>query len=48
MKFPWQPVMEVKVLEFNKRFGICKATGKVYVDGQMAVEVAEMTFVQAK
>jgi 3-hydroxyacyl-[acyl-carrier-protein] dehydratase len=41
-------VMEVEVLKFNKRFGICKATGKAYVDGQMAVEVAEMTFVQAK
>ena len=41
-------VMEVEVLKFNKRFGICKATGKGYVDGKVAVEVAEMTFAQAK
>lgn len=41
-------VMEVEVLKFNKRFGICKATGKGYVDGTLAVEVAEMTFAQAK
>eukprot|EP00428_Durinskia_dybowskii_P012584 CAMPEP_0170215466 /NCGR_PEP_ID=MMETSP0116_2-20130129/7370_1 /TAXON_ID=400756 /ORGANISM="Durinskia baltica, Strain CSIRO CS-38" /LENGTH=186 /DNA_ID=CAMNT_0010466043 /DNA_START=32 /DNA_END=590 /DNA_ORIENTATION=+ len=25
-------VMEVEVLKFNKKFGICKATGKAYVD----------------
>jgi 3-hydroxyacyl-[acyl-carrier-protein] dehydratase len=41
-------VMEVEVTKFNKKFGICKATGKGYVDGKMAVEVATMTFVQAK
>lgn len=41
-------VMEVEVLKFNKRFGICKATGKGYVDGKIAVEVKEMTFAQAK
>lgn len=41
-------VMEVEVLKFNKRFGICKATGKGYVDGKVAVEVATMTFAQAK
>ena len=41
-------VMEVEVLKFNKRFGICKATGKGYVDGVVAVEVKEMTFAQAK
>jgi len=40
--------MEVEVLKFNKKFGICKATGKAYVDGKMAVEVKEMTFAQAK
>ena len=40
--------MEVEVLKFNKRFGICKATAKAYVDGKIAVEVAEMTFAQAK
>lgn len=41
-------VMEVEVLKFNKRFGICKATGKGYVDGKVAVEVGTMTFAQAK
>jgi 3-hydroxyacyl-[acyl-carrier-protein] dehydratase len=41
-------VMEVEILKFNKKFGICKATGKAYVDGKMAVEVKEMTFAQAK
>ena len=41
-------VMEVEVLKFNKRFGICKATGKGFVDGQVAVEVDTMTFAQAK
>lgn len=41
-------VMEVEVLKFNKKFGICKATGKAYVDGVLAVEVQEMTFAQAK
>lgn len=41
-------VMEVEVLKFNKKFGICKATGKGFVDGKVAVEVAEMTFAQAK
>jgi 3-hydroxyacyl-[acyl-carrier-protein] dehydratase len=41
-------VMEVEVLKFNKRYGICKAAGKAYVDGKIAVEVATMTFAQAK
>lgn len=41
-------VMEVEVLKFNPRFGICKATGKGYVDGVAAVEVAQMTFAQMK
>ena len=41
-------VMEVEVLKFNKKFGICKASGKAYVDGKLAVEVATMTFAQAK
>jgi 3-hydroxyacyl-[acyl-carrier-protein] dehydratase len=41
-------VMEVEILKFNPRFGICKATGKGYVDGKIAVEVATMTFAQAK
>jgi 3-hydroxyacyl-[acyl-carrier-protein] dehydratase len=41
-------VMEVEILKFNPRFGICKATGKGYVDGVLALEVATMTFAQAK
>ena len=41
-------VMEVEVLKFNKKFGICKATGKGFVDGKVAVEVETMTFAQAK
>jgi 3-hydroxyacyl-[acyl-carrier-protein] dehydratase len=40
--------MEVEILKYNKKYGICKATGKGYVDGQVAVEVKEMTFAQAK
>jgi 3-hydroxyacyl-[acyl-carrier-protein] dehydratase len=36
-------VMEVEITKFNKKFGIIKATGKAYVDGKLAVEVAEMT-----
>lgn len=41
-------VMEVQVVKFNKKFGIIKATGKAYVDGNLVVEVAEMTFALAK
>ncbi|KAG7363216.1 3R-hydroxyacyl dehydrase [Nitzschia inconspicua] len=41
-------VMEVEVLKFNKKFGIIKASGKGYTDGQLAVDVAEMTFALAK
>ena len=41
-------VMEVEILKWNKKFGLCKATGKAYVDGVVAVEVAEMTFALAK
>jgi 3-hydroxyacyl-[acyl-carrier-protein] dehydratase len=41
-------VMEVEILKFNPRYGICKAAGKGYVDGKVAVEVAQMTFAQAK
>ncbi|KAL7565251.1 hypothetical protein ACA910_014548 [Epithemia clementina (nom. ined.)] len=41
-------VMEVEILKFNKKFGLVKATGKAYVDGQVAVEVGEMTFALAK
>lgn len=41
-------ILEVEVTKFNARFGIAKATGKAFVDGQVAVEVGEMTFAIAK
>jgi 3-hydroxyacyl-[acyl-carrier-protein] dehydratase len=41
-------VMEVEIKKFNAKFGICKAEGKGYVDGKLAVEVKEMTFAIAK
>jgi 3-hydroxyacyl-[acyl-carrier-protein] dehydratase len=41
-------VMEVEIVKFNKKFGIIKAMGKAYVDGKLAMEVAEMTFALAK
>lgn len=41
-------VMEVEITKWNARFGIAKATGKAYVDGQLAVDVGQMTFALAK
>lgn len=41
-------VMEVEIKKFNKRFGIATATGRAYVDGEMAVELDEMKFALAK
>ena len=41
-------VMEVEILKFNKKFGLVKATGKACVDGEVALEVGEMTFALAK
>ena len=38
-------VMEAEILNWKAKFGIAKATGRGYVDGQLAVEVKEMTFV---
>ena len=35
-------VMEVEIKRWNKRFGIATATGRAYVDGEMAVELDEM------
>ena len=35
-------VMEVEIKKWNKRFGIATATGRAYVDGEMAVELDEM------
>jgi 3-hydroxyacyl-[acyl-carrier-protein] dehydratase len=41
-------VMEVEIKKFNAKFGLAKAAGKAYVDGDLAVEVGEMTFAIAK
>ena len=41
-------VMEVEITKFNAKFGLAKATGKSYVNGDLAVEVGEMTFAIAK
>ena len=41
-------VMEVEIKKWNKKFGLAKATGKAYVDGDVVVEVKEMTFALAK
>ncbi|PHJ24656.1 beta-hydroxyacyl-acyl carrier protein dehydratase [Cystoisospora suis] len=41
-------VMEVELTTWKEKFGIAKATGKAYVDGKIAVEVAEMTFALAR
>jgi len=41
-------VMEVEVTKWKAKFGIAKATGRAYVDGELAVEVKEMTFALAK
>ena len=41
-------VMEVEITNWKAKFGIAKATGKAYVDGNLAVEVGEMTFALAK
>ena len=41
-------VMEVEITKWKAKFGIAKATGKAYVDGELVVEVDEMTFALAK
>ncbi|EJK74799.1 hypothetical protein THAOC_03501 [Thalassiosira oceanica] len=41
-------VMEVEIKKWNKRFGIATATGRAFVDGEMAVELDEMKFALAK
>jgi 3-hydroxyacyl-[acyl-carrier-protein] dehydratase len=41
-------ILEVEIKKWNKKFGLCKASGRGYVDGTIAVEVAEMTFALAK
>lgn len=41
-------VMEVEITAWKAKFGLAKATGKAYVDGNLVVEVGEMTFALAK
>jgi len=41
-------VMEVEIVKWKAKFGIAKAKGIGYVDGEVAVEVGEMTFALAK
>lgn len=41
-------VMEVEIKKWNAKFGLAKATGKAYVDGDLVVEVDQMTFALAK
>jgi len=41
-------VMEVEVTKFNKKFGIIKSKGKGYTDGDLCVEVGEMTMILMK
>eukprot|EP00630_Chrysocystis_fragilis_P003786 CAMPEP_0197389474 /NCGR_PEP_ID=MMETSP1165-20131217/1736_1 /TAXON_ID=284809 /ORGANISM="Chrysocystis fragilis, Strain CCMP3189" /LENGTH=204 /DNA_ID=CAMNT_0042914891 /DNA_START=12 /DNA_END=626 /DNA_ORIENTATION=- len=41
-------VMEAEINTWKAKFGIAKASGRAYVDGQLAVEVKEMTFALAK
>ncbi|XP_026191554.1 uncharacterized protein LOC34622566 [Cyclospora cayetanensis] len=41
-------VMEAELLTWKEKFGIAKFAGRGFVDGQLAVEVAEMTFAFGK
>lgn len=41
-------VMEVEIKKWNAKFGLAKAEGKAYVDGDLVVEVDQMTFALAK
>lgn len=41
-------VMEAEIVKFNAKFGLAKAKAKAYVDGEVAVEVGEMTFALAR
>lgn len=40
--------MEAELLTWKEKFGIAKFAGRGFVDGQPAVEVAEMTFAFGK
>mmetsp|Transcript_8578 Transcript_8578/g.12631 ORF Transcript_8578/g.12631 Transcript_8578/m.12631 type:complete len:208 (-) Transcript_8578:251-874(-) len=41
-------VMEIEIKKWRAKMGIAKATGKAYVNGELAVSVKEMTFALAK
>ena len=41
-------VMEVEIKKWNAKFGLAKASGRAFVDGELVVEVNEMTFALAK
>jgi len=43
-----QLVMEAEIVKFNAKFGLAKAKAKGFVDGELAIEVGEMTFALAK
>jgi 3-hydroxyacyl-[acyl-carrier-protein] dehydratase len=41
-------VLEVEIEKWNAKFGIAKAKGRAYVDGELVVEVGSMTFAMEK
>eukprot|EP00920_Eleutheroschizon_duboscqi_P027530 GHVT01067491.1.p3 GENE.GHVT01067491.1~~GHVT01067491.1.p3 ORF type:complete len:246 (+),score=19.95 GHVT01067491.1:9511-10248(+) len=41
-------VMEAELLSWKPKFGIAKMAGRAYVDGQLAIDVKEMTFALVK
>lgn len=41
-------VMEITINKWSAKFGLAKASGKSYVDGQLVLDVGEMTFALAK
>lgn len=41
-------VMEIEINMWRAKLGIARATGRAYVDGELAVEVKSMTFALAK
>jgi 3-hydroxyacyl-[acyl-carrier-protein] dehydratase len=41
-------VMEVEITKWSAKFGLAKASGRIYVDGGLVVEVGTMTFALAK
>lgn len=41
-------VMEVEIKKWNAKFGLAKASGKSYVNGELVVDVGSMTFALAK